>query len=218
MAIIYHMTNLLIQLPGLSHSGHRFRLLAGLLVFCLQAGSHAAETVEKIVINADHLHLNIETGYSVYTGNVRISQGALVLTGDKVTLKQDSNNEIEEMTVDGKPARYNHVTEKGEPIKAESEHMVYNASQNQLIMTVNARLKQPDQQLSSQKIVYDTLKKIIIAGGSDDKAAPGKARPGTGTAPESDKTSDKRQRVNITLTPKKQLLPEESEEPDNKQQ
>lgn len=182
--------------------------LTGTLLFCVQMNCDAAEPVEKILVNADHMNMNIESGYSVYTGNVRVSQGELVLTGDKVTLKQNNNNEIEHMTVDGKPARYNHVTEKGEPIEAESEHMVYNASQNQLIMTINARLKQSDLELNSQKIVYDTLKKIIVAGG-DDKAQAGKATPASVTSPQSGKKPETSQRVNITLTPKKQLSPEE---------
>ena len=102
--------------------------LTGTLLFCVQMNCDAAEPVEKILVNADRMNMNIESGYSVYTGNVRVSQGELVLTGDKVTLKQNNNNEIEHMTVDGKPARYNHVTEKGEPIEAESEHMVYKTS------------------------------------------------------------------------------------------
>jgi len=55
-------------------------------------------------------------------------------------------------------------------------------------MTVNANLKQPDHQVSSQKIVYDTEKKIVIAG---DKGSTTSTESGTS------------QRVNITLTPKK---------------
>lgn len=174
----------------------------------MQISSYAgAPPVEKILINADHMQLNMETGISVYTGKVRISQGELVLTGDKVTLQQNKNNEIEHLTVVGKPARYNHITEAGEPIEAESEHMVYNASQNKLIMTINARLQQPDHQLSSQKIIYDTLKKIIIAGG--DTTASDKAASGTNAAAEASDKSKGSQRVNITLTPKKQQQPTE---------
>ena len=90
-------------------------------------------STEKIFINADHMQFNIESGHSVYTGQVKMSQGALVLTGDKVTVEQ-SDNEVEQITVLGQPARYNHVTEKGETIEAESEKMVYTASQNKLVM------------------------------------------------------------------------------------
>ena len=136
------------------------------------------------------MKLNLNTGYSVYTGNVKITQGELKLTGDEVTVQQTKNNEVEQITVTGKPAHYNHVTEKGETIQAESEHMVYTASQNKLIMTINANLKQPDHQVSSQKIVYDTEKKIVIAG---DKGGSSISKTGSG----------KNQRVNITLTPKK---------------
>lgn len=203
MAIIYHMINFCRQVFRFSSYTH-VSFLTGILLYCLQANSYAAEPVEKILINADHMHLNIESGYSVYTGNVRISQGELVLTGDKVTLKQNNDNEIEQITVDGKPARYNHITEKGEPIEAESEHMVYNTSRNKLTMTINARLRQPDQRLSSQKIVYDTLKKIIIAGGDGNTSAVSSR-----TDASTDAKASESQRVNITLTPKKQLLPEE---------
>jgi len=167
--------------------------LAGLSLFCTHMIARAEEPVEKIYIDADHMQLNIETGYSVYTGNVKITQGELKLTGDKVTLQQ-SNDEIERITVTGKPAHYNHVTEKGENIQAESEHMVYTASQNKLVMTINAKLKQPDHQVSSQKIVYDTKKKIIIAGDKNGSS--------------SDSGSNTNQRVNITLTPKKEPVTE----------
>ncbi len=161
--------------------------LSGLLLLT-QVVSAATEPMEKIHIESDYMRLNIETGYSVYTGNVKISQGELKLTGDKVTVQQ-SNDEIERITVIGKPAHYNHVTIEGETVQAESERMVYTASQNKLVMTINARLMQPDHQVSSQKIIYDTLKKIVIAGDKNNSS--------TG-----DIDSDSNQRVKITLTPK----------------
>jgi lipopolysaccharide export system protein LptA len=164
-----------------------FTLFTGLLLLA-QTASRAAENVEKIFIDADHMQLNLETGYSVYTGNVKIRQGELKLTGDKVTVQQ-TNNEIQRITVTGKPAHYDHVTEKGENIQAQSEHMVYTASQNKLVMTINAQLTQPGNKVNSQKITYDTKKKIVIAG---DKRG---ETPASGTKA--------KQRVNIVLTPKK---------------
>jgi len=163
-------------------------LLFILLFFTLPALTRAAEIVEKTFIDADHMHMNIISGKSVYTGNVKISQGELVLTGDKVTVER-SSEEIERITVIGKPAKYNHITEAGESIKAQSEHMLYIANQNKLIMTINAHLQQPDLKLSSQKITYDTEKKIVIAGGSEGAAAANKTK--------------QTQRVNIVITPKK---------------
>lgn len=177
--------------------------LTALILFCLQTNIYAADSIEKVLISADHMHLNIKSGHSVYTGNVRISQGKMVLTGDEVTLEQ-KNNDVESITVTGKPARYTNVTEKGEAIEAESEHMFYLASQNKLEMTTNARLKQTGHKISSQKITYDTLKRIIIAGGNDTRSMNTDPKANNGN----NKTKQK-QRVNITLTPEKQPQPAE---------
>jgi lipopolysaccharide export system protein LptA len=150
-----------------------------------QANNNSAATkTEKIFINADHMQMNIESGLSVYTGNVKFSQGKLVLTGDKVTVVQ-RDNEVESVTVIGRPAYYNHVTETGDNIQAQSEKMVYIAGKNELVLTVNAQVKQTDHQVNSQRIIYDTLKKIVIAGEKH---------------PTSD-SPDENQRVKITLTP-----------------
>ena len=159
-----------------------------MLLLSLQTNVSAASTSEDIFIDADHMRLDIVTGDSIYTGNVKISQGKLLLTGNEITVRQD-NNIIKNITVIGKPAQYKNETDDGEPITALSEKMVYDTSQNTLIMTINATLNQPDHRVSSQKIIYDTAKKIIIAG---DK---------NGT--DSD-TKVNNNRVNITLTPKKQ--------------
>lgn len=175
-------------------------LLFGFVLLFILTNSWAADNSsqpEKIHVSADHMQLNIETGYSVYTGNVKISQGELVLTGDKVTLKTDKE-EVQRMTVTGKPARYNHVTEKGETIEAESNSMVYTAIENKLVMKGNAKLQQPDHKVASQMITYDTLKKIVIAGKKDSSGSTS-----TDTSASSKDNSEGGSRVNITLTPKK---------------
>lgn len=169
-------------------------------LFFFSQNSWAIKTLdEEITISADYMQLNIETGNSVFTGNVEISQGKLTLTGDKVALKRkrlkNGETEIDKLTITGRPARYSHITNKGKTINAESEKMVYTASIGKLVMTTNARLTQPENQVSSEKIVYDTIKQIVIAGAK--KPA---------DAPVNDSTTDEvkpNQRVKITLTPKK---------------
>lgn len=157
----------------------------------------ADTSAEKILVDADRMQMNLESGKSVYSGHVKITRGDLILTGDTVTLEQ-KGDEVDRFTVTGKPARYNHVTKQGDTVMAQSEHMIYIASQNKLVMTINARLEQPDHQLSSQKIIYDTLKRTVIAGGATDKQAND-----TPDNTASGANSENKQRVNITLTPKK---------------
>lgn len=170
------------------------RFLITLLLLCCQSNVWAANAEEEVLISADHMHLNIESGNSVYTGNVKVSQGQVVLTGNKITVQQ-VDNVVEKITVLGKPARYNHVTEDGETITAESEQMVYKAVDNELVLTINAKLEQPDHKVSSQKIIYDTEKRIIVAGDKNKQ--------------NTTDTGINKNRVNITLTPKKQTSTQE---------
>ena len=170
------------------------RFLIALLLLCCQPNVWAANAEEEVLISADHMHLNIESGNSVYTGNVKVSQGQMVLTGNKITVQQ-VDNVVEKITVLGKPARYNHVTIDGEIITAESEQMVYKAVDNELILTINAKLEQPDHKVSSQKIIYDTEKRIIVAGDKNKQSTTD--------------TGSNNNRVNITLTPKKQTSTQE---------
>ena len=183
------MTNFFSQTLSFSYCS-RVGLFIGLILLSSQKNTLAANTDEEIFISADYMTFNIESGNSVYTGNVKITQGKLMLTGDKITVKQE-NNILKRVIVIGKPARYNHITEKGEPVSAESEQMDYIASQNKLVLTINAILEQPDHRVSSQTIIYDTQKRIIIAG---DQNNPVGLNANTGT---------NSQRVNITLTPAK---------------
>jgi lipopolysaccharide export system protein LptA len=187
MAITSHMTSLF------SLTGRPVHLIT-VLVLLLAQPVWAEKPAEKVLIDADHMKLNMESGKSVYSGHVRIAQGELVLTGDKVTLEQ-KNNVIQRISVIGRPARYHHVTETGEAITAESRNMVYSASANTLVLTGNASLKQPENTVSSEKITYDTIKRIIIAGDTETLTT------------QAGKPDDKnKQRVTITLTPGKKTL------------
>ena len=189
------MTNLFSQTLSFSYYS-RVSLFIGLIILGSQKNILAANTDEEVFISADYMSFNIESGNSVYTGNVKITQGKLSLTGDKITVKQE-NNILKRVTVTGKPARYNHITEDGEPVSAESGQMDYIASENKLVLTVNAILKQPNHRVSSQTITYDTQKRIIIAG---DQNKPEGLNTNTDT---------NSQRVNITLTPAKKSPAEE---------
>ena len=181
------------HIPGSARLYTIFCLYIVLFFFSLHSNSSAADTAqqtpEKIFIDADYMQANIKTGLSVYTGNVKVKQGDLVLTGDEMTVEQTAN-EVERITVTGKPAHYNHVTENGEVIKADSEKIVYNASKKNLVLTINAKLQHPDHKISSQKIVYDILTKVAIAGDKSTKLKNGDHRVKITLTPKQDSTTE----------------------------
>ncbi|MCK5001702.1 MAG: lipopolysaccharide transport periplasmic protein LptA [Gammaproteobacteria bacterium] len=142
----------------------------------------SSEIVEDIQIQANYMKFDMETGSSTYLGDVRISQGSIVLSGDTVTITRQQD-EIQQIIIDGQPARYTQDEDSKNKIHASSQHMQYFTSENRLVMTVDARLEQPDHTIESQRIVYDTKNKIVIAGKNNQGQKGG--------------------RVNIILTPKK---------------
>ena len=138
---------------------------------------------EDVHVQANYMMFDMETGSSTYKGDVKISQGSIKLNGDKVII-QRQQDKIQQINIDGQPAQYIQDEDSKNKIHATSKHMQYLAGQHRLVMTVDARLQQPEHTIESQRIVYDTKNKIVIAGNND------KHKPQDG-------------RVNITLTPKK---------------
>lgn len=147
----------------------------------------------EIQIQADYMKFDVNTGSSHYRGNVNIIQGTIKLTGDDVTITRKSN-EIHNIQVNGNPAEYLQDENSDNKVHAISKHMEYATKTHRLVLTVDASLKQSDQTVESQRIVYDTRNKVILAG---KESSP-------------DNSSD---RVNITLTPKKNV-PEEPDAPE----
>ena len=130
-----------------------------------------------IHIYADYMKYEIQKGISTYIGNVRVTQNDIELTGDKVIAIQ-KDKVLKNITVTGSPATYRQLSEGGDYINAQSRQMEYQAAENRLVLTKQARLEQAGSVMESEQIIYDTIHEVVIAG--DDKA-------------------DKR--VNITITP-----------------
>ena len=155
------------------------------LLLCLVGLSFpvSADNKEKILIHADSMKLDVNTGSSVYRGNVSFTQGKIEIYGDTVTINS-KNGSIKEVKIKGNPARYSDTSQNNH-ILAESTNMDYSVDDNKLNMQGKARLEQGDRVVQSENILYDTKKQIILAGQS------------------SSGTKDPGNRVNIILTPKK---------------
>ena len=162
-----------------------FIILILMMLYAPAALTVNGEIENEIQIRADYMKFNIKTGSSTYQGDVRITQGSIELTGDKVTIERQQDK-IQQINIDGQPARYIQDGDSENKIHATSQHMQYFANDNRLVMTVDAHLEQPSHTIDSQRIVYDTKSKTVIAGD------------------ENNEEHEQSGRVNITLTPKKE--------------
>lgn len=117
-------------------------------------------------IYADYMKYEIQSGISKYTGNVRVTQNDIELTGDKVVAVQ-KDKVLKNITVTGSPATYRQLSEEGNYINAQSMQMEYQAENNRLVLSNKARLEQAGSVMESDQIIYDTINEVVIAG--DDK-------------------------------------------------
>jgi len=172
----------MLKLNRISLNSYRFVTLI-LILLHTSAGFAATDDIEAdIQIQANRMKFDMKTGSSTYEGNVKISQGDIEISGEKVIILRQQDK-IQQINIDGQPARYTQDELTENKIHATSQHMQYLVDQHRLVMTVDARLEQPDHTIESQRIVYDTENKTVIAGTEDQ--------------------DQQGERVNITLTPKK---------------
>ena len=144
-------------------------------------GTAVENNPDIVHIIADEMHFDLQSETSIYNGNVKLQQGTIVLLGDHIEIKQEKD-EIVSMIAKGNPARYIQTDIDGNNIEAQSLLIKYLAETKQLVMIDQAKLKQDDQIIESERIVYDTQTKTLQAGQKADQG-------------------DSSQRVKITLTP-----------------
>lgn len=120
---------------------------------------------QPIRVQADSAELDNRKGVAVYRGDVIITQGTMKITGDKVTLSQDSNGNIDVFTSVGNPAYYEQQPAQGkELVKAYGLTIQYFARNARIVLIDQARIEQNGNTFEGEKIVYDTQRQIVNAG------------------------------------------------------
>jgi lipopolysaccharide export system protein LptA len=158
--------------------------------FSLNAIALTDDSTKPINIQADSAEINDDTGISTYRGNVKITQGSTVLTGDIVIL-ETANKKVKKIISEGKLSTFKQTTDDGRKINAEAEKMVYSITRNKIVLTKNAKLTEAGNSFASDKITFYTDKEIVTAGSSSGN-----------------------DRVNITVFPEteKETIKEETQE------
>lgn len=154
-------------------------IISTLILLPLQCWALSSDRDQPMNIEADRVELDDATGISTYHGNVTVTQGTMVLTGDRMTINS-KNNEIQSVFVDGQPATYRQRPDnKDQDVRAHSLRMEYYTDPEQIIMLKQAEVSQEGNILQSERIEYDVVKDKVNAG-----------------------TSQPNERVRITIQPK----------------
>lgn len=145
----------------------RILLFVLMLPVCAWSASPIARNA-PVHISADQFHFDQKTGIGIYTGHVHVTQNALVINGQKLTVIAPPKGPIERLTMQGTPATFSDITPKGKAVKGQASDLLYLPARQQIQLQGKAKLVQNRNAFSSALIVYDTQNGVVTAG------APGK--------------------------------------------
>ena len=155
-------------------------LIGNLLLLPMYCYSLPSDTEKPMVINADSLDINQESGIHIYKDNVTIDRGTTHVRGDKLTTYNDQHNKLNKAIIEsftGKPVQYRTLLEEGKPeLVATADTIIYLAQRNYVILEGNAKVTQGRDSITGQRLEYDLEKRQLLAPLSKQKGKPSRAQ------------------------------------------
>jgi lipopolysaccharide export system protein LptA len=149
-----------------------------------------ADRNEPMHLEADQVVMDDAKQISTFTGKVRLSQGTLLILGDKIVVVQDKDA-YKHASVFGDPAEFRQKQEgSNEYVEGYGERIDYDMRTETLDFSGNARLKRKLDEVSGDHITYNTKTEIFQVNGTNASVR---------NAP--------KQRVRVVLQPKPQQTP-----------
>jgi lipopolysaccharide export system protein LptA len=131
----------------------------------VKSGFPGKESNLPTFIDSDNLSVETTTREFSYRGNVRVTQGDMVLTSDSLKGKYDANNKIDTLTALGKVVITKGEEGKGEVVQAKSERALYDAKARTVTLTENPEVVQAGSILTADVVrVYLDSNKSVAEG------------------------------------------------------
>lgn len=146
-------------------------LLIFMLLLALPAKAEKADREKPIELEADTVTVNDAKKTSIYTGDVVLTQGTLVIHGDKLIVHEDSQG-FQHSTSYGNPSNpttfKQKVEGKDEYITGSGQRIEYDARMDKVQLYTKAWVKRGDDIVHGDYIMYDANAEYaeVIGGGS----------------------------------------------------
>ena len=155
---------------------------------------------QPIEVEANTAELDDVKKVSVYTGNVILTRGTIRMTGDKMTVYQTENDDLDTLIMEGHPATYRQLPDDSKVYdKAKASIIEYYELKHLTILKGNAVVIQEGARLTGDRIDYDTELSKVKARTISSKTTAGSSS-GSGAKKEG--------RVKLILKGKKNTDPE----------
>jgi lipopolysaccharide export system protein LptA len=147
------------------------RVVCGSFCLCLLTLPAHAEKADKskpVNLEADTVRVEDKQKIAVYEGHVVLTQGTLMMTADRVDVRQDEQG-FSSGDASGKPVYFRQKMEGREEFaEGWAERIIYDSNLDKLKLMGQARLKRGDEDLRGSLIIYDAKSEFYQAQGSSE--------------------------------------------------
>lgn len=148
----------------------RLLLVLGLLM-PLSATAERGDREKPINVESDRVTVDDARQISVFEGNVVLTQGTMVIRGDRMEVRQDKEG-FKHGTVWGKRAYFRQKRDgASDLIEGWAERVEYDSRADKLQLFTRAALKRGDDDVSGDYISYDAATEFFQVIGGGGKAA-----------------------------------------------
>lgn len=144
-------------------------LVSLLIVSAFATTAHALDSDrdQPVHLEADHATFNQQTGVTVYSGNVIITQGTIRIQADNVVANLDANRSIKDVTATGKPAKFQQKISPDKGIAyGEGDQVFYDAAPSQITLTGHAKITQDGSVFNGNTLRYGMKQGDIEGNGN----------------------------------------------------
>ncbi len=169
--------------------------LLGIATFaaCGSAWALKSDRQAKINVAADYQAATLgDSGQVTLTGHVKITQGSLVIQGDKTVGYENQDGQWDHAIITGSPAKFQQQLDNGSLVKGSANTIQYMVAENTVILTGHATVVQQGRgELHGAKLTYNTDSGQMVGEGGiggqvhmtfQPKAAPAKPAPASATS------------------------------------
>ena len=134
-------------------------IAAAVLLLILMSAGHITRAEEALELEADSASYDNKTGVAIYQGNVKISQGNMVLKGNVVEV-YTVDNEVIKLIATANPSRLIRRDQQ-HTIEAEAQRIEYKMTQGIVDFLGEVKIKESGKLLTGDHATYDIQKKTV---------------------------------------------------------
>lgn len=146
------------------------------LAWTTMAQAEQADRNKPINLEADSVRVDDTRQLSIYEGHVVLTQGTLMITADRIEMRQDENKGVSGVAL-GKPVYFRQKMDASEEFaEGWANQLEYDGRGDKIHLLGKARLKRGIDELRGEQISYDSVTTFFQAKGASAGAPSGRVR------------------------------------------